>query len=327
MDEKQYWMSAHIYHYGSLDNLISDGLKSFFKEIEKKDGMQKYFFIRYWIGGPHIRVRIYGNDLFLKEAKDLLQHKVNLYAEKYDENIVFNKELYKTYSNRIKKIERYEGQVEKLYPADSIQYIPYEPEWSRYGGEYGVQIAEEWFYNSSKLILDVLPSVKDNVGKRFLMALKCFTVFLKYTSMDLKEKILFCQSYYNYWSKYALEDVMRDFKQKAMKDFKQQEDIFSHIVQSSLMDMEKNDEWLGRYALCVKKTVESLDSAIDAGKIILGNDEENRHTNYYTILSSYIHMHNNRLGIGPHIEAVCALYISLILEKIHNGKEEVEIYE
>lgn len=117
------WKSWHLFYAGDLNDLIAGPIHTYLNKNPNA------FFIRYWEGGPHIRLR------------------VQIEAEHFEK---VNQEIHQHFSIFLKEVEIQQGWEDHWYPKGSIQQIPYEPETDRYAGELGLPISEEFFKKSSQ---------------------------------------------------------------------------------------------------------------------------------------------------------------------------------
>jgi thiopeptide-type bacteriocin biosynthesis protein len=52
------WISAHLFHRGAMDDLITGTVAPLIGELNSSRALNGFFFLRYWEGGPHLRLRI-----------------------------------------------------------------------------------------------------------------------------------------------------------------------------------------------------------------------------------------------------------------------------
>ena len=52
------WISVHIYYHDGLDGLIDGAARPLVAELRARALIDKHFFVRYWQGGPHLRLRL-----------------------------------------------------------------------------------------------------------------------------------------------------------------------------------------------------------------------------------------------------------------------------
>ncbi|MFC8246930.1 lantibiotic dehydratase C-terminal domain-containing protein [Streptomyces chartreusis] len=55
-----HWTSVHLFHQGDLDTLLLDAVVPALADVGP--GIRGHFFLRYWEGGPHLRVRLLSTD-------------------------------------------------------------------------------------------------------------------------------------------------------------------------------------------------------------------------------------------------------------------------
>src|SRR5581483_10319576 len=129
------WVSAHLFYNVPWERMLVDGLRPFVDQSIAKEQASAYFFVRYWEHGPHIRLRM------KTDHPGALREDINRYFSEY---FSLNPSLPPSNPN------------ESDYPNNSIQFIPYEPEMQRYGGDKAIYISEQLFFASSKVVLKLL---------------------------------------------------------------------------------------------------------------------------------------------------------------------------
>lgn len=147
------WISAHIFYSGNHDLMLQKLIAPFVENnLHLLVELSPWFFIRYWEGGDHIRLRLHHvKGHFLKE--DL----VNIAAD-----------FFKRYpAQRNKQVD----QDNDLFPDNSVQFISYVPEIQRYGNVRSLSWAESYFAASSTLILKWIADRK-NKNTSFIEAIK-----------------------------------------------------------------------------------------------------------------------------------------------------------
>ncbi|MFA7420503.1 MAG: thiopeptide-type bacteriocin biosynthesis protein [Melioribacteraceae bacterium] len=296
------WVSLHIFFNGDIystkaDRVLKDIVQPFV-ELSKTNGwIAKYFFIRYNELGPHLRLR-----LQLKKEDCF-----NQLLEKFNELIADN------YPEDLKPvIKNKDGSVEKYL------LINYEPEIERYGGMEGIGVAEEFFFHSSEFCVTQVKELNsDDTSFRFGKGLIGMIALLK-VFVDDKASAGNTMAYYR--SGYLKAFAKEEFKDEWLKMFdsgfeKQSNQLIEYIQQiwDALDDIESLPESLLNYAVNLRSIKEKLLELCLNGKIVV-HGKVIEHWNEITasILPSYIHMHNNRLGISIRDE-------SYLAHLIHNG--------
>ncbi|MCE5170626.1 hypothetical protein LQV63_15020 [Paenibacillus profundus] len=113
--------------------------------------MKHFFYIRYWLGGPHIRLRFtcYREEDYAA-VKDHFQQSITEFIAGNDISLIDYDSFYKDSMLQNENIEH-------TYWCEhgSVQEIAYIPEYDRYGGEAHIARSERIFMESSKLACSI----------------------------------------------------------------------------------------------------------------------------------------------------------------------------
>mgnify|MGYP000433388326 CR=1 FL=1 len=247
------WLSVHLF-YEDLDQLLVAAVFPFLKKTKKDKKLEQYFFIRYSEGGKHIRLRI------KTQEAAFLKGQINLF---------FNAFFKATPSKR-------ERESIDDYPNNSIQYITYEPEFDRYGGQKGIEAAEKQFHLSSEIVQKIIENTpKWDYESAMGISIQLQLVFLSATGFERSEALAFFDFYYKKWS-----TVLPKSSLPKPEQINNQQGIIN-FVQSFWKNLE-GEPTFGNQIL------ESWYS--QNRKLMLTSDL----STYY---DSYLHLLNNRLGI------------------------------
>ena len=52
------WISAHVFYSDGLDRLLTEAVRPLVGELIAARLVRAYFYLRYWDGGPHLRLRV-----------------------------------------------------------------------------------------------------------------------------------------------------------------------------------------------------------------------------------------------------------------------------
>lgn len=280
MMSKMEWKAIHIFYYDNQDYLLLKLINS----LVKKYNIQDFFFIRYWESGPHVRFRFKskrikelerGIETFLRENPSSLE--INK-----DDLIKINKEYYR--SENIKKHEPV-----MIASNNSFKEFKYYPEYNKYFGKNGVEIAEEEFIFSSKLVLILLSINKDT---SFKIALACifFRILIDiiYTNEDAKK---FLEIYRQYWLHF-----------ENYNNLKIEHEI--NLLDNMRIPLNSENKLL---FLFKRLKVE------DFHKTIFFKMNKNQREKY---LFNFLHLFNNRLGLTPKYEIIVSTIVKNYYESI-----------
>ncbi|WP_142415619.1 lantibiotic dehydratase C-terminal domain-containing protein [Hathewaya massiliensis] len=267
------WKSKHIF-IGDY-KLIEVFLQNYLLKYIENNSPDEWFFIRYWQGGPHIRLRYNIQDINQKAKFE--NGLIALLSEFKEEYSNYEFEEFK-YDKRVIELEK----VSKLevYDNFSIEDIEYKPEIARYGGIEAMKYSEKLFNESSKLASYIIQNVEWR--KRYIVALD-----LMYYSCDIVKRlglinseIEFFQSYNSVWKQFESVEPM---------------DVYVQALSNRLKDLKNR-----------KEPFESYLTYLDKLELILRDIVKEQNTfskdTVYYIMISHIHMLNNRLGLSPQNE-------------------------
>lgn len=267
------WVSKHLFIHDYI--LIEEFLKECLLPYIDKENVQ-YFFIRYWDGGPHIRLR-YQTDLgsgekFEKDLEQILEsfqqkHKSHSFqAISYDEAIVQTEGIKPT----------------TPYPNFSIQTIDYIPELYRYGGEAAMALSEELFVYSSRFAGQVIQ--KFNRNQRYVLAID-----LLYNCTEIAKELGYIDKHETMF--HAYREIWTQFSGN-----KASEDLYKVI--SNRIDRLKKGELAIEFYQPYLKIFKSL-----LAQIKLCQTTMDPQYAFYIVIS-HLHMLNNRLGVSPEYEFI-----------------------
>lgn len=268
------WKSYHMFlwDYSVFDSVIMY-IYSHLNDEEK----EKLFFIRYWEGGPHLRVRIQENasqriEVILKMA---IQNTIKQYP--YIRNIELNKEEY--YLETFTDGEKIDVKQMPWYENMSIVEIPYKPELDRYGGRDLIGYSEKLFCISSKLTNKLL-NLKLSSLKKIIIFYYFITEITK-TNLPSEE---FIGKFYSlggrFWRNLGVEQSLDE-----------QEMSKIHMLASELHLQPLLEEFIEKLG--------------DLYSVIFNFD----HDYADSVLFSHLHMFANRLGVNISTELACYSFL------------------
>jgi thiopeptide-type bacteriocin biosynthesis protein len=323
------WLSVYLCYAEPWEAFLSEAIYPFVNEAVADKLANQFFFIRYWEGGPHIRLRFKGD-------KDVLEYKLKPRLKTF-----FLEYFRKCPSTRLESMDpNYLVPTQSWYPNHSIQYIRYEPEIDRYGGAQGILIAEKQFELSSRTVLWLIEECPEWDYERAMgAAIQLHLSFAWALGMSLAETRWFFARVFRDWSRLALGsfDVVADL------DLQHQEEVLSKTFEKSFEAQKTvlipfhqelwntfqqgarlEQEWLTLWIKETKAIGDLLEKCREAHQLVLPDWFKADLTNPVSksrqislpILESYIHMSNNRLGILNRDEAFLGYLMSRSLEYV-----------
>jgi hypothetical protein len=174
------WVSVHVFHRGDLDPVLAEAVAPLVEDLSTTGALGSWFFLRYWEGGPHLRVRMRPATLaHTDEVRDALLHRCRRYLDEHPGPPVTVETLhaYGTAAAGWARAERLEGFDQHVRAADSVEIVTYEPERSVYGVDGALVAAETHFAESSALALRIVAAGL-SADRRRAVALGLLTISL-----------------------------------------------------------------------------------------------------------------------------------------------------
>lgn len=145
MAEYDGWRSLHVFcHATAEQDALALGLRA------ALGGDGEWFFVRYWLGGPHLRVRVRTS-----RQEALVREVVSRQGSTPTSTPLTAAEFYERIPVSLREGHDDDAAL-PWYPPGTVLAQPYEPEFDRYGGREGMTRAESTFVASSRLALAVI---------------------------------------------------------------------------------------------------------------------------------------------------------------------------
>ncbi|MFE4668823.1 lantibiotic dehydratase C-terminal domain-containing protein [Streptomyces sp. NPDC056716] len=150
------WLSAHIFYQGSLDLPLTHLVAPLIHELDMADFGYEYFFLRYWDGGPHLRLRIRCEPKWHPEVSGRLDAAAERFFAVHPAPDVMSDADYASLAADLARDEGTAPAFPALRPNNSLAYLPYRPELDRYARHTPIHVVEQHFDRSSRIVLPVI---------------------------------------------------------------------------------------------------------------------------------------------------------------------------
>lgn len=318
------WLSAYVYCSPYGDELLLTEVSPFVEAVLSEGLAEKFFFVRYWERGPHLRLRFQGDE-------DVLERRVKPELES------ICRDFFKKRPSPEPPPEPTSG-TQEWYPTGTIRYVDYEPEVERYGGPTGILIAERQFHASTRTVFSAFKAYPDWNYDRALGAAIHLHLALAYASgMTFSETAEFFSYVFRCWFSsaylFGLNSPPEDLKQyqdetlSAFENsFVEQEDDLIPFHQTLWQAFEEQEDfeqdWLNDWMGEMSEIGSELIAAQHRNELIFSQPppdsavvaQERRLL--WPILESYVHMTNNRLGVMNQDESYLGYLIVRSLQKL-----------
>ncbi|MEU8889917.1 lantibiotic dehydratase C-terminal domain-containing protein [Streptomyces sp. NPDC048442] len=159
------WVSLHAFHTSGTDALLTGAVAPLLATLEHRGLITGHFFLRYWEGGPHLRLRLRcapadataSPAAVTAQATDAL---VGWLAGRPADKRPSADELARL-SGQLAQAEGLHDFDRRIRTRDGVERIPYRPEYRAYGGPEAVAAVERHFTDSSRIALELLTAGAD----------------------------------------------------------------------------------------------------------------------------------------------------------------------
>jgi thiopeptide-type bacteriocin biosynthesis protein len=173
------WLSLHVFGVADTDRFLTDAVRPLVTALGRAGLLTRYFFIRYWEGGPHVRLRVLPCDPAQRDR--ILGHALLA----LDDHLAGQPAApaptgsagYAALAAEFARLERrddYDRRV-RLHPC--VELIEYRPEHDAYGDGATLSAVERHFTESSRIVLRLLGTrPTDDARATFALSLYLLTL-------------------------------------------------------------------------------------------------------------------------------------------------------
>jgi thiopeptide-type bacteriocin biosynthesis protein len=325
------WLGVHVFYSANPNPLLTGCIAPLTERLRQEGLVSRYFFIRYWLGGPHIRWRL----MLAEDASEdavkaviepvltaFLARRPALFEADNSQLKGYYRQMFEAEYGKEELIAKYgeDGEIPG-YDNNTFHYIEYEPEYERYGGELGVDLAERHFEVSSDIVLKLTDET--NVHVRSIVMGHAVQLMLQicYGFFGDDEAVgEFLERYREFWQSFYQQDRSRLFPIFDRKYTKMAERLQRRIdeVRENIHDHSQGTEVERKWAAHVRQMRAELGALYKEGKLDLPAEMQSEGAALAYLLTSYVHMTNNRIGVSINDES----YLSYLLGRAVDDSRE-----
>lgn len=310
MDESlRSWLSIHVFLSDplQLERYLRERIAPTIALWSSEGRLERWFYIRYWEGGPHLRIRLCGP---IRERQEEA-------LETFSRGIASYRSPTPPTRDAYYRDQAFDGQpvaVEALpwYQEGTVACIDYEPELLRYGGDAAIVASERLFDLSSRLALKLCAATEGRRNARVSLALPLMVAAVFSCDEDMRGAGAFFEQYGRVWN--AMVEPGAAAATMALATSEQQ-DLLGKLEHEARTGWSANSVH-GVWGAGVRQLVETLRARYREGRLVspfdgrIAADDDACRQAVLGIVGSQIHMLNNRLGIPPAGELLLARIVS-----------------
>lgn len=286
------WTSYHIFYFDAQlqEKLLCECIGPMMRNYREEGKIEKWFFIRYWEGGPHIRLRFIDRGEVKKEIMEALRS----YLKEHPSHSTLTREQY--YKGHTFDGEPIAEEDLPWYGDNAVVPIAYEREYERYGGENAIPYCENIFMKSSEMAVDLIEASGSNLGVRISVAMNLVLTMLDQAQIHPG---YFFYHYKNFWDQFFQN---KPIQMQYVKRIQAMERL------RKIKEQMQGDSLCGRWYAMIEEDMKAIED--------IWQSDRNR---VYGICVSLVHMFHNRLGIIPDMERQIAAQFVKEMEEAESG--------
>ncbi len=304
----QDWFALHIFlsDAAATDRFLLDWVTPQVRRLMGSGAARGWFFLRYWEGGPHLRLRLRG---LSAAGRAQLLAEVRAALPGYLSAEPPTRESY--YRHHFFDGQPMDPAQLPWFDEGSVQVMPYDAEWRRYGGMAGLAVNEGLFDLSSTLALSLVRASTADVSRRLQLAASLMPLFARAWRADLPGVARFLDDYVAYWTASSAQVQAFDAPGAlAPAPTAEQCRRLAQQLQDDADGTPRSPAALLRAGLQAARSQWDIQrhqgllvSPITAAPV--ADDTQHRQA-LQAMLASQLHMLNNRLGLAPMQEVALA---------------------
>ena len=299
------WIAYHLFYHGDRTGLLLDHVRPLVEKVLEDGIAESFFFIRYGLGGPHLRLRFRcpaGREDLLRQVVEeecrcyLAAHPARDTVSE-DEILAANRPLLDYDPN-----EDDEG----VYPNNSLARFEFRPEQERYGGADNLELSLRLFAASSAQALEILAASRGAPSAKWLpkvievWALQAFLM-----ARERRELAVVSEYARDYWG-----DALVSLQEKGDRVFESNAEALTALVRRTLSPEHLRrrlelPDLFRREALRFSRGLSDLSEKARCG-----------------VMSSHLHMVANRLGLLNPEEAYAGRIFSRAVQRLSELEPE-----
>ncbi|MGW7428343.1 lantibiotic dehydratase C-terminal domain-containing protein [Streptomyces sp. NPDC054861] len=351
------WIALHVFYAASPRPLLVDCVRPLVARLTEDGLLAGHFFINYWLEGPHVRLRLRPSSRSAapevkRRAEEALTAFLRTRPALYEVDSGFLKDFY----NALFDIEfpgadrtRYMGEDGgmRLRPNNSFSEEPYAPEYAKYGGPAGVELAEWHFRHSSDLVVDAFRTM--NLHLRTVLLGTSAQLMMVMASCFLPEEDRladYLDGYYAFWHRafpgtgfIGSKEYERNYAEMAPALGRRFAAVRAAVAERELGRLPSFLRGWAEHCLLLRECVEELATR---GELLfpVGEGPAREDTGQQRaepagaappeklthvpavlprLLSPYMHMTNNRLHVTIRDEAYLSYVLGQVLREPHGA--------
>lgn len=307
------WVALHVFYAANANPLLTECVGPLAEQLGAEGLLERWFFIRYWLEGPHVRLRLLPTrpqDADQVEARAraaveaFLRRRPALYEEDRDANADLYRNLFVVEYGEDAFVERYGPDGVMPFRANnSLDRLPYERELERYGGPEGIELSERHFQFSSEQVLHTLGATSVHLRPILLGQAAVQSMSLAFALLRTPSAVADFFTHYRAMWEAQYQESSTDHHADFERSFDRMRDRLvqraRHLERATAGDLTSATATEARWLAHGAELREDVLGLHAAGRLTFRDGATpDADAALRILLSSYVHMANNRLGVS-----------------------------
>ncbi len=305
------WLSYHIYYFQDLNLVVQRLVRPLLLKLLAADLIEKFFFVRYRLGGPHIRLRLWVRTGRTDAAAAAAESEAKSFFRRSPSRASLSAEEIRQ-KNKVILASDLNEWDDSVYPDSSFRAAPFRPETERYGGAGLLEASLDFFVVSSVAALELLDGCGAPPRSRLLsLAAQILTCQALSFARDAEDLIPLLRYGVDAWG-----EAMPRAAAKAESTFSQQRNTFRQFFHRELRRLKSPPAALSG-------TPEEIWEILGAATRRLSRQARAAdQATHQRIGGSQLHMTANRLGLSNAEEVYISRSPSMTAAEIFRRESE-----
>jgi hypothetical protein len=150
------WESVHVFRHDDHDDLLLTQVAPLMAELVADGLVLGFFYLRYWDGGPHLRLRMRAPAARTGEVRARVTDRLGAHLRAHPSRHPMDPAGYERLAADFAAAESLSVYERHLLPPDTIRAVPYPPEHASFGHGPSLAAVERHFCASTAIALDTL---------------------------------------------------------------------------------------------------------------------------------------------------------------------------
>lgn len=142
------WRSFHLFYHARGDRVVLDLVRPIVQSLWHAGEIESFFFIRYSLGGPHIRLRLCVRPGHAATVEEKVRAAASSFFSRWPSTESRDEETIRRVNRSILANDPHEHE-DAVYPDNHLIAAPFRPEIERYGGQALLTCSLDFFAASS----------------------------------------------------------------------------------------------------------------------------------------------------------------------------------